>query len=170
MKADTFRKVRMLAVAIVLLALAASDSQALNGGNALADNIPQSGVGDWRDTGVVVQEKNYRSCLDGKHPDVLFVSNNTDDIGTVAYDLGTGERTVVNKLHYDDRTWGKNGFLYASDDAEEPANGQHYTVQYFQRAELELHPENAGTANEVLLSQLGTEQFNVRYDGGVAQP
>lgn len=35
-------------------------------------------------------------------------------------------------------------------------DGKHYTVQYFQRAVFELHPENAGTPNEVLLSQLGT--------------
>ncbi len=34
-------------------------------------------------------------------------------------------------------------------------NGQTYTVQYFQRAVFEYHPENAGTPYEVLLSQLG---------------
>ena len=37
-------------------------------------------------------------------------------------------------------------------------NGKPYTVQYFQRAVFELHPENAGTPYEVLLSQLGTFQ------------
>jgi len=49
-------------------------------------------------------------------------------------------------------------------------DGQPHTVQYFQRAELELHPENAGTTNEVLLSQLGVQQFNARYNTGAAQP
>ena len=34
-------------------------------------------------------------------------------------------------------------------------NGKPYTVQYFERAVFELHPENAGTPYEVLLSQLG---------------
>ena len=47
-----------------------------------------------------------------------------------------------------------------------PTNGKTYVVQYFQRAEFELHSENTGTTNEVLLSQLGTEQFNVRYSVG----
>ncbi|HMA35193.1 MAG TPA: sialidase family protein, partial [Chloroflexia bacterium] len=37
-------------------------------------------------------------------------------------------------------------------------NGQPYTVQYFQRAVFEYHPENAGTPYAVLLSQLGTFQ------------
>src|SRR5579859_642587 len=35
-------------------------------------------------------------------------------------------------------------------------NGQPYTVQYFERAVYEWHPENAGTTYAVLLSQLGT--------------
>ncbi|MDQ2807464.1 MAG: hypothetical protein M3Z04_11220 [Chloroflexota bacterium] len=34
-------------------------------------------------------------------------------------------------------------------------NGQTYTVQYFQRAVFEYHPENAGTPYVVLLSKLG---------------
>jgi len=34
-------------------------------------------------------------------------------------------------------------------------DGKTYTVQYFERAVFELHPENAGTPYEVLLSQLG---------------
>src|SRR5881227_2243848 len=35
-------------------------------------------------------------------------------------------------------------------------DGKRYTVQYFERAVFEWHPENAGTPYEVLLSQLGT--------------
>jgi hypothetical protein len=34
-------------------------------------------------------------------------------------------------------------------------DGKEYTVQYFERARFELHPENAGTAYEVLLGHLG---------------
>ena len=41
-------------------------------------------------------------------------------------------------------------------------NGQEYTVQYFERAVFELHPENQ-PPNDVLLSQLGTFQARRRY-------
>ncbi|MGI8587833.1 MAG: hypothetical protein ACR2M0_09130 [Chloroflexia bacterium] len=44
-----------------------------------------------------------------------------------------------------------------------------YTVQYFERAAFELHPENAGTPYEVLLTQLGTYQQRTRY-GTVTLP
>jgi iron complex transport system substrate-binding protein len=42
-------------------------------------------------------------------------------------------------------------------------NGKSYTVQYFQRAVLELHPENQAP-NDVLLSQLGTFENQARTD------
>ena len=45
-------------------------------------------------------------------------------------------------------------------------NGQPYTVQYFERAVFELHPENAPPF-DVLLSQLGTYQLRQKYAGGV---
>ncbi len=45
-------------------------------------------------------------------------------------------------------------------------NDQQYRVQYFERAVFEYHPENAGTAYEVLLSQLGTFQYRKKYAGG----
>jgi hypothetical protein len=44
-------------------------------------------------------------------------------------------------------------------------NGQSYTVQYFERAVFEKHPENAAPF-DVLLSQLGTFQFKRKYPGG----
>ncbi|MDQ2807776.1 MAG: hypothetical protein M3Z04_12840 [Chloroflexota bacterium] len=43
-------------------------------------------------------------------------------------------------------------------------NGKQYQVQYFQRAEFEYHPENAGTPYEVLLAQLG--KFNLAQKNG----
>jgi len=51
-------------------------------------------------------------------------------------------------------------------------NGQPYTVQYFERAVFELHPENAGTPYEVLLSQLGTFRYRDIYNNpvGTATP
>jgi hypothetical protein len=45
-------------------------------------------------------------------------------------------------------------------------NGQIYTVQYFERAVFEYHPELKGTAYEVLLSQLGTFQYRKKYPEG----
>lgn len=45
-----------------------------------------------------------------------------------------------------------------SDEFDEVSNldSKRYRVQYFERAVLELHPENSGTPYEVMLSQLGT--------------
>ncbi len=48
-------------------------------------------------------------------------------------------------------------------------NGQNYTVQYFERAVFELHPENK-LPFDVLLSQLGTFQYKAKYGGGIATP
>lgn len=44
-------------------------------------------------------------------------------------------------------------------------NGQPYTVQYFERAVFELHPENQ-PPYDVLLSQLGRFQFERKYPNG----
>jgi len=50
----------------------------------------------------------------------------------------------------------QQGYPISEEFAERNAlNGQTYTVQYFQRAVFEYHPENAGTPYVVLLSQLG---------------
>src|SRR5215211_3355645 len=43
-----------------------------------------------------------------------------------------------------------------------PNDGKFYTVQYFQRARFEYHPENVGTPYEVLLGQLGRQFLNER--------
>ncbi|MFW6074833.1 MAG: polysaccharide deacetylase family protein [Chloroflexota bacterium] len=40
-----------------------------------------------------------------------------------------------------------------------PDTGQTYTVQYFERARFEWHPENAGTPYEVLLGRLGAQRY-----------
>jgi hypothetical protein len=45
-------------------------------------------------------------------------------------------------------------------------DGRAYTVQYFERAVFEWHPEYAGTPAEVLLAQLGTYRYQVRYGSG----
>jgi hypothetical protein len=44
-----------------------------------------------------------------------------------------------------------------------PSDGKEYTVQYFERARFELHPDQAGTPFEVQLGQLGTQLYNKTY-------
>lgn len=46
-----------------------------------------------------------------------------------------------------------------------PVDGKTYTVQYFERAVFEMHPENK-PPYDVLLSQLGSLQFKRRYPSG----
>ena len=62
------------------------------------------------------------------------------------------------------RYWQQNGGLAIfgyplSEEFKEvnPADGKEYTVQYFERNRFELHPEFAGTRNEVLMGLLGVE-------------
>ncbi|HEX9990951.1 MAG TPA: erythromycin esterase family protein [Chloroflexia bacterium] len=59
-----------------------------------------------------------------------------------------------------------------SDEFQERSelDGKTYTVQYFQRAVFELHPESTGTEHEVLLSHLGRFQYDRRYKSGAAVP
>ena len=57
-----------------------------------------------------------------------------------------------------------------SDEFQERSDvdGKLYTVQYFQRAVFELHPEYAGTQYEVLLSQLGSFYYRQQFPNGYA--
>lgn len=75
----------------------------------------------------------------------------------------TGKRLGGSFLEY----WRSHGGLAQqgypiSDEFEERSelDGKIYTVQYFERAVLEWHPENQGTPYEVLLSQLGTLRYH----------
>ncbi|MEO8285590.1 MAG: endo-1,3-alpha-glucanase family glycosylhydrolase [Chloroflexota bacterium] len=79
-------------------------------------------------------------------------------------------RTICKPL---EAAWQKNGGLLQfgypiSDAANErsPDDGKTYLVQYFERARFELHPENAGTPYEVLISQLGSHQYKKAYPNG----
>ena len=45
-------------------------------------------------------------------------------------------------------------------------DGKLYTVQYFERAVFEWHPENAGKPSEVLLSLLGNFEYKRKYPSG----
>ncbi len=66
--------------------------------------------------------------------------------------------------------WEKNGGLAQqgyplTNEFQEVSatDGKTYTVQYFERAVFELHPENAGKPSEVLLSLLGRFQYDKKY-------
>ena len=45
-------------------------------------------------------------------------------------------------------------------------DGKTYTVQYFERAVFEYHPEQTDPQYQVLLSQLGTFQYKQKYPNG----
>jgi glucose/arabinose dehydrogenase len=79
----------------------------------------------------------------------------------------TGKRVGGKFLDY----WQKNGGLAQqgypiSEEFTEVSDldGKPYTVQYFERAVFELHPENQPPF-DVLLSQLGTFQYRQKYGG-----
>jgi hypothetical protein len=59
-----------------------------------------------------------------------------------------------------------------SDEFQERSSldGKTYVVQYFERAVFEYHPENAGTAYEILLSQLGKFRYDQKYAAGGNPP
>lgn len=80
----------------------------------------------------------------------------------------TGKQICGRFLQY----WQENGGLPQqgypiSNEFSEVSelNGQPHTVQYFERAVFELHPENQ-PPYDVLLSQLGRFQFERKYPGG----
>ncbi|HET7034142.1 MAG TPA: L,D-transpeptidase family protein [Thermomicrobiaceae bacterium] len=77
----------------------------------------------------------------------------------------TGHSLAYGFLKY----WQENGGLYVfgypiSEEFSEknPDTGQVYTVQYFERARFEYHPENQGTQFEVLLGRLGAQYATAR--------
>src|SRR6476469_5859218 len=81
----------------------------------------------------------------------------------------TGHQVCGKFLAYWDQHGGlaQQGYPISDEFVEvSDLNGQPYTVQYFERAVFELHPENAGTQYEVLLSQLGTIRGKEKYPTG----
>ncbi|MEO8288160.1 MAG: plastocyanin/azurin family copper-binding protein [Chloroflexota bacterium] len=64
----------------------------------------------------------------------------------------------------------QQGYPISEEFQEKSAlDGKTYTVQYFERAVFELHPENKAPY-DVLLSQLGTFQYRQKYAGNTTQP
>ncbi len=61
----------------------------------------------------------------------------------------------------------QQGYPLTEEFAEtSPRTGQTYTVQYFERAVFEYHPENTNTPYTILLSQLGTARYQQKYPNG----
>ncbi len=107
-------------------------------------------------------------AYDAKYPNGAPNQRVNTEAGAVEF-AETG-RTVGGKFL---RYWNEHGGLAQqgfpiSEEFTEVSglNGKTYTVQYFERAVFELHPEYANTPYEVLLSQLGTMQFRARYPNG----
>lgn len=64
----------------------------------------------------------------------------------------------------------QQGFPISDEFAEvSELNSKTYTVQYFERAVFELHPENQ-SPNDVLLAQLGTLQYKRKYAANTPLP
>jgi Ricin-type beta-trefoil lectin domain-like len=59
----------------------------------------------------------------------------------------------------------QQGFPISEEIQEAGLDGVVRTTQYFERAVFELHPEFAGTPNEVLLSLLGAFYYDEKYQG-----
>ncbi|HEX9989243.1 MAG TPA: alpha/beta hydrolase [Chloroflexia bacterium] len=80
----------------------------------------------------------------------------------------TGKRVGGKFLDYWKAHGGlaQQGFPISEEFSEKSdLDGQTYTVQYFERAVFEMHPENAPPF-DVLLSQLGTFQYRAKYAAG----
>ncbi|MEO8285080.1 MAG: copper resistance CopC family protein [Chloroflexota bacterium] len=102
-----------------------------------------------------------------KYPEGAPNQTPNNSAGSVLF-KETGKRVGGKFLDY----WNKNGGLAQqgypiSDEFQEKSalDGKTYTVQYFERAVFELHPENAAPY-DVLLSQLGTFRYQQKYPGG----
>jgi hypothetical protein len=79
----------------------------------------------------------------------------------------TGKRLGGSFLQYWQQhgSLAQQGFPISNEFTEvSDLNGKPYTVQYFERAVFEKHPENA-SPYDVLLSQLGTFRYKDKYPG-----
>jgi hypothetical protein len=89
-----------------------------------------------------------------------------NDPGTVTFPE-TGKRLGGAFLQYWREHSGlmQQGFPISDEFTEvSPLDGRPYTVQYFERAVFEWHPENA-PPNDVLLSHLGRFRYQEKYEG-----
>src|SRR5688572_3015545 len=108
----------------------------------------------------------------------ISLANNTALIATAGTDIlfqestrtfpETGKTVRGRFLEYWDTNGGlpQQGFPI-SDEMQERSDtdGKTYTVQYFERAVFEMHPEYA-SPNDVLLSLLGVFEYQTKYPQG----
>jgi phospholipase C len=102
-----------------------------------------------------------------KYPDGASSQQPDESAGSALFPQ-TGQRLGGAFLQYWNQHGGLAQFGYPiSNDFTEvsPLNGKPYTVQYFERAVMEYHPENQPPYN-VLLSQLGTFRYNEKHGNG----
>jgi hypothetical protein len=86
--------------------------------------------------------------------------------GAVRYFAETGHTLAAPLRAYWEEKGGLAVFGYPLSEAfqeRSATDGKTYLVQYFERNRLEYHPENKGTANEVLLGLLGVQEYERRY-------
>ncbi len=86
----------------------------------------------------------------------------------------TGHTLSHGFLAYWQNNGGLSAFGYPLSEEfseENPADGQTYTVQYFERSRFEYHPEHAGTPYEVQLGLLGRQYVEANsYDPALFVP
>jgi acetyl esterase/lipase len=98
---------------------------------------------------------------------INFLNTNVRDAAPTSRTFTETSKTVRGPFL---RYWTQNGGLAQqgfpiSEEMQEVSetDGRSYTVQYFERAVFELHPENAGKPSEVLLSLLGVFRYSSKY-------
>jgi hypothetical protein len=101
----------------------------------------------------------YKSKYDGNAPGQTASKTNARTFPETGKTLGG----VFRKYWEQHGGLAQQGYPISNEFQEKSdTDGQTYTVQYFERAVFEYHPENAGKPSEVLLSLLGS----FRYKGG----
>lgn len=100
------------------------------------------------------------SAIIGPRPQGAISSGETLEVPDGLFFKETGHSVTAKFYAY----WKNNGGLAQhglplTEPTEEinPIDGKKYTVQYFERSRLELHPENAGTQYEVLIGHFGVQ-------------
>ena len=105
---------------------------------------------------------------EGREGEAAFQRIQTDSDANCTFYDATGHRLCFGFRSY----WGDNGGLpnfgyplsEEFDERNQPppaGDGQIHTVQYFERARFEYHPEYQGTKYETLLGLLGTEYLQI---------
>jgi hypothetical protein len=111
--------------------------------------------------GNFLYKQKYPSGAPGQQPNT--------NIGSMLF-TQTGKRLGGLFLQYWQQHGGlaQQGYPISDQFTEKSAlDGKTYTVQYFERAVFERHPENT-TPYDVLLSQLGTFRYRDKYGSGSA--